>query len=198
MLESVNQFGVSLMGATLWAVVWSLIKIVALLLPLMGCVAYLTLWERKGIGFTQLRPGPNRVGPFGLLTPIADAVKLIFKEIIRPTAANKPLFFLGPIMTIMPALAAWVVIPFGPEVALACESCHRGYLAEQVRSSSHDSCTGCHEPHGDREQPAVDCLRCHTYPREGHGWGVASPEEAASSRAETAARITHEGNCRSF
>ena len=119
MLESVNQFGVSLMGPTLWAVVWSLIKIVALLLPLMGCVAYLTLWERKGIGFTQLRPGPNRVGPFGLLTPIADAVKLIFKEIIRPTAANKPLFFLGPVMTIMPALAAWVVIPFGPEVALA-------------------------------------------------------------------------------
>ena len=119
MLESVNQYGVSLMGATLWAVVWSLIKIVALLAPLMGCVAYLTLWERKGIGFTQLRPGPNRVGPFGLLTPIADAVKLIFKEIIRPTAANKPLFFLGPVMTIMPALVAWVVIPFGPEVALA-------------------------------------------------------------------------------
>jgi NADH-quinone oxidoreductase subunit H len=119
MLDTVNQFGVSLMGPTLWAVAWSLIKIVALLLPLMGCVAYLTLWERKGIGFTQLRPGPNRVGPYGLLTPIADAVKLIFKEIIRPTAANKPLFFLGPVMTIMPALVAWVVIPFGPEVALA-------------------------------------------------------------------------------
>ncbi len=119
MLETVNQFGVSLMGATLWAVVWSLIKIVALLAPLMGAVAYLTLWERKGIGFTQLRPGPNRVGPLGLLTPIADAVKLMFKEIIRPTAANKPLFFLGPVMTIMPALAAWAVIPFGPEVALA-------------------------------------------------------------------------------
>jgi len=82
-------------------------------------VAYLTLWERKGIGFTQLRPGPNRVGPFGLLTPIADAVKLIFKEIIRPTAAHKGLFFLGPIMTIMPALAAWAVVPFGPDVALA-------------------------------------------------------------------------------
>src|SRR4249919_1776977 len=119
MLDAVNQFGVSLMGPTLWAVAWSLIKIVALLLPLMGCVAYLTLWERKGIGFTQLRPGPNRVGPFGLLTPIADAVKLIFKEIIRPTAANKPLFFVGPVMTIMPALAAWAVVPFGPEVALA-------------------------------------------------------------------------------
>ncbi len=119
MLDTVNQFGVSLMGTTLWAVVWNLIKIVALLLPLMGCVAYLTLWERKGIGFTQLRPGPNRVGPYGLLTPIADAVKLVFKEIIRPSAANKPLFFLGPVMAIMPALVAWVVIPFGPEVALA-------------------------------------------------------------------------------
>ena len=66
-----------------------------------------------------MRPGPNRVGPYGLLTPIADAVKLIFKEIIRPTAANKGLFFLAPIMTIMPALAAWAVVPFGPEVVLA-------------------------------------------------------------------------------
>jgi hypothetical protein len=83
------------------------------------CVAYLTLWERKAIGWTQVRPGPNRVGPYGLLTPIADAVKLIFKEIIRPTAANKGLFFLGPVMTIMPALAAWAVVPFGPDVALA-------------------------------------------------------------------------------
>jgi len=90
-----------------------------LVAPLMICVAYLTLWERKAIGWTQIRPGPNRVGPYGLLTPIADAVKLIFKEIIVPTAANKGLFFLGPIMTIMPALAAWVVIPFGPEVALS-------------------------------------------------------------------------------
>ncbi len=102
-----------------WLVVWSLIKIVLVVAPLMGCVAYLTLWERKAIGWTQIRPGPNRVGPFGLLTPIADAVKLIFKEIIRPTAANKGLFFLGPVLTIMPALAAWAVIPFGPDVALA-------------------------------------------------------------------------------
>ncbi|MDT7835991.1 NADH-quinone oxidoreductase subunit NuoH [Aquabacterium sp. OR-4] len=119
MIDQLNQAGASLIGATPWLVVWSLIKIVAVLLPLLISVAYLTLWERKGIGFTQLRPGPNRVGPFGLLTPIADAVKLIFKEIIRPTAANKGLFFLGPVMTIMPALAAWAVVPFGPEVALA-------------------------------------------------------------------------------
>jgi NADH-quinone oxidoreductase subunit H len=119
MIDAVNQYGAALMGGTLWAVVWNLIKIMALVLPLLGCVAYLTLWERKGIGFTQLRPGPNRVGPMGLLTPIADAVKLIFKEIIRPSAANKPLFFLGPVMTMMPALAAWAVIPFGPDLVLA-------------------------------------------------------------------------------
>ncbi len=119
MFETLHQFGNATLGTGTWLVVWTLIKIVALVLPLMGCVAYLTLWERKAIGWSQIRPGPNRVGPYGLLTPIADAVKLIFKEIIRPTAANKGLFFLGPVMTIMPALAAWAVIPFGPEVALA-------------------------------------------------------------------------------
>ncbi|MCW5633048.1 MAG: NADH-quinone oxidoreductase subunit NuoH [Rubrivivax sp.] len=119
MFDPLHQLGNSYLGPTLWLVVWSLVKIVAVVLPLMICVAYLTLWERKGIGFTQIRLGPNRVGPFGLLQPIADAVKLIFKEIIRPTAAQKGLFFLGPVMTIMPALAAWAVIPFGPEVALA-------------------------------------------------------------------------------
>jgi NADH-quinone oxidoreductase subunit H len=124
MIDQFNQFGSTLLAApwwqgVAWPVIWSLIKIVAVMLPLLGCVAYLTLWERKAIGWSQIRPGPNRVGPGGLLTPIADAVKLIFKEIIRPTAANKGLFFLGPVMTIMPALAAWAVIPFGPEVALA-------------------------------------------------------------------------------
>jgi NADH-quinone oxidoreductase subunit H len=102
-----------------WPVIWTLLKIVAVLLPLMGCVAYLTLWERKAIGFTQVRLGPNRIGPMGLLQPIADALKLLTKEIILPSAANKGLFLLGPIMTIMPALAAWAVVPFGPDVALA-------------------------------------------------------------------------------
>ena len=102
-----------------WPVLWTLIKIVVVLLPLMGCVAYLTLWERKAIGFTQIRLGPNRTGPGGLLQPIADALKLLTKEIIVPTQAHTGLFLLGPIMTIMPALAAWAVVPFGPEVALA-------------------------------------------------------------------------------
>jgi len=118
MLDNVTSLGASLLGP-FWPVVWSIVKIVALIIPLMVCVAYLTLWERKAIGWSQVRPGPNRVGPFGLLQPIADAVKLIFKEIIVPTAANKNLFFLGPVMTIMPALAAWAVVPFGPDVALA-------------------------------------------------------------------------------
>ena len=118
MLDIITTQGASLLGPA-WPVVWTLVKIVALVLPLMICVAYLTLWERVGIGYTQIRLGPNRVGPRGWLQPIADAVKLIFKEIIVPTAANKGLFFLGPVMTIMPALAAWAVVPFGPEVALA-------------------------------------------------------------------------------
>ena len=118
MIDTLYNAGAASLGGA-WPVAWSLIKIVALLLPLLGCVAYLTLWERKAIAWSQIRPGPNRTGPKGLLQPIADAVKLIFKEIIVPSAANKGLFFLGPIMTIMPALAAWAVIPFGPEVALA-------------------------------------------------------------------------------
>jgi NADH-quinone oxidoreductase subunit H len=118
MFDTIHNLGSSLLGGA-WPVAWTLIKIVALVLPLMICVAYLTLWERKAIGFTQIRLGPNRVGPFGLLQPIADALKLLTKEIIMPTAASKGLFVLGPIMTIMPALAAWAVIPFGPEVALA-------------------------------------------------------------------------------
>ena len=123
MIDTIHAFGQGLGGGmwstTVWPVIWTLIKIVCVLLPLMGCVAYLTLWERKAIGFTQIRFGPNRVGPFGLLQPIADALKLLTKEIIIPTAASKGLFVLGPIMTIMPALAAWAVIPFGPDVALA-------------------------------------------------------------------------------
>ena len=124
MIDAIYNGGLGLLAApwwtgVVWPVLWILLKIVVVVLPLMGAVAYLTLWERKLLGFMQVRHGPNRVGPFGLLQPIADALKLLTKEIIQPTAASKGLFFLGPMMAIMPALAAWVVIPFGPAVALS-------------------------------------------------------------------------------
>lgn len=89
-----------------------LIKIVAIVLPLMLAVAYFTFAERKVIGYMQVRIGPNRVGPRGWLQPIADAVKLMFKEIVIPTRANRNLFFIAPILTLGPSLAAWAVIPF--------------------------------------------------------------------------------------
>jgi NADH-quinone oxidoreductase subunit H len=118
MIESIKTLGASYAGAA-WPFFWTLAKILCVTLPLMGCVAYLTLWERKLLGWIQIRIGPNRVGPNGLLQPIADAVKLLFKEIILPAKSNKALFVIGPILTIMPALAAWSVAPFGPHFALA-------------------------------------------------------------------------------
>ncbi len=102
-----------------WLPLWTLAKILALVIPLMLCVAYLTYAERKVIGYMQVRIGPNRVGPIGLLQPIADAVKLLFKEIIIPSGANKGLFFLGPVLAIAPALAAWAVFPFTDKLVIA-------------------------------------------------------------------------------
>jgi len=118
LLLGIYVFGESVLGDA-WVVAWTLIKIVAVVLPILACVAYLTLWERKLIGWMHVRLGPNRVGPLGLLQPIADAVKLMTKEIIMPSQASRGLYILGPIMTILPAMAAWSVMPFGPEVVLA-------------------------------------------------------------------------------
>jgi NADH-quinone oxidoreductase subunit H len=96
-----------------------LFKIILIVVPVMISVAYLTYFERRVIGFMQSRIGPNRVGYFGLLQPIADALKLMFKEIVLPSKSNNFLFFLAPLLSIAPALAAWAVIPFDYEMVLA-------------------------------------------------------------------------------
>jgi len=104
----------------LWlSVLITLGKILAIVVPILVMVAYLTYWERKLIGWMHIRLGPNRVGPLGLLQPVADALKLMFKEVIVPTQADRALYLLAPVLVMMPALAAWAVIPFAPGVVLA-------------------------------------------------------------------------------
>jgi NADH-quinone oxidoreductase subunit H len=111
------------LGATWGPAIATTIKYIVLILmislPIILCVAYLTLAERKVIGYMQVRIGPNRVGPLGLLQPFADVLKLMFKEVILPSSASKFLFLLAPVMVLMPAMAAWAVIPFQPDVVLA-------------------------------------------------------------------------------
>jgi NADH-quinone oxidoreductase subunit H len=102
-----------------WIAVWTLLKIVAIAVPLILGVAYMTYAERKVIGYMQVRIGPNRVGPFGLLQPFADVAKLLFKEIVVPSGANRYLFFIAPLLAIGPALAAWAVIPFSDTMVLS-------------------------------------------------------------------------------
>ncbi|MDD2809088.1 NADH-quinone oxidoreductase subunit NuoH [Rhodoferax sp.] len=124
MSDFLFSFGHGLLSASWWTsmawpFIWALLKVVAVLMIVLTAVTYATLWERKLLGWVQIRLGPNRVGPWGLLQPIADALKLMTKEIVRPAASDKVLFYLGPVMTVAPALAAWAVVPFGPEIAVA-------------------------------------------------------------------------------
>jgi len=118
LLDTITTQGEAVFGS-FWPIVWALLRIVTIVLPMFACVAYLTLWERKLIGWMHARMGPNRVGPLGLLQPIADALKLLLKEVIQPMRANKLLFIIGPIMVIAPAFAAWAVVPFQADMVLA-------------------------------------------------------------------------------
>ncbi|MCZ6509797.1 MAG: NADH-quinone oxidoreductase subunit H, partial [Alphaproteobacteria bacterium] len=94
-----------------WPTIWIVIKILFIVVPLLIAVAYLTYAERKVIGFMQLRMGPNVVGPFGLLQPFADGLKLMAKEAIIPTGSNRVVFLLAPMITFVLALVGWAVIP---------------------------------------------------------------------------------------
>ena len=105
--------------AELQYLVLTLIKIVAILIPLFIIVAYYTFAERKVIGYMQIRRGPNRIGPLGLFQPFADVLKLLLKEIILPENANKFLFLLAPVLALAPAFAAWAVVPFDDWAVLA-------------------------------------------------------------------------------
>ena len=117
-MEMITQFGSGLFGG-FWPLVWNLALIVAIIAPLLLGVAYLTYAERKVIAFMHQRIGPNRVGPLGLIQPIADGLKLFLKEIIVPANASKKLFLIGPGLCLAPALAAWAVVPFADGVVLA-------------------------------------------------------------------------------
>jgi len=99
--------------------IWTLIKILIITVPLITAVAFYTYFERKVIGSMQIRVGPNRVGPLGLIQPFADVFKLLLKEIILPTSSNRFLFLIAPIISLAPAFAAWAVIPFNDFLVLA-------------------------------------------------------------------------------
>jgi len=110
-MEIFNEYGLP--------IIFIVAKILLITLPLLLCVAYLTYAERRVIGLMQMRRGPNVVGPFGLLQPIADAVKLLFKEVIVPTAASKVVFIIAPMITFVLSLIGWAVVPFGQGLVLA-------------------------------------------------------------------------------
>jgi NADH-quinone oxidoreductase subunit H len=117
LFDTINAGGTQLLGVA-WPTVWAVIRILVVSVVILLCVAYLILWERKLIGWMHVRLGPNRVGPLGLLQPIADVLKLLLKEVIQPTQASRWIYLIAPIMTVVPAFAVWAVIPFQAKAVL--------------------------------------------------------------------------------
>jgi NADH-quinone oxidoreductase subunit H len=109
----------SFLDIYVWPTLLTVAYILLIIIPLLLCVAYLTYAERKVMAAVQIRRGPNVVGPWGLLQPLADGVKLVFKETIIPTTANRVVFMIAPMITFVLALVAWAVIPFDAGVVLA-------------------------------------------------------------------------------
>jgi NADH-quinone oxidoreductase subunit H len=124
-MELIQHLLVSLLGletglaATVANLIWIVLQILLVTIVVILCVAYTTLAERKVIGWMQLRIGPNRVGPYGLLQPFADVFKLLMKEILVPASADRFLFLLAPIISLVPAFAAWAVVSFNPTFTIA-------------------------------------------------------------------------------
>ena len=118
MVDALQELLQGLFGPV-FPLVWALLKIVLIIAPLLLCVAYLTFWERKVIGWMQVRIGPNRVGPWGLIQPIADGLKLLLKEVLVPTGSDRYVFLIAPMFAFAPALAAWAVVPFNDTLVLA-------------------------------------------------------------------------------
>src|SRR5436305_48433 len=118
MIDWITSQGHDIFGMY-WTPLWILIRAVLIVVTVLLCVAYLFMWEIILFGWMHVRIGPNRVGPLGLLQPIADVLKLLLKEVMFPSQINRGMYLVAPLMVLMPAVAVWAVIPFQAEVVMA-------------------------------------------------------------------------------